>query len=287
MATYAIGDVQGCMRSLRELVNKIQFSPDRDRLWFVGDLVNRGPDSLAVLRYVKALGHSAVTVLGNHDLHLLAVSVGVTPSQKKDTFHEILAAPDCQDLLTWLRHQPLIHRENGFFLVHAGLLPQWTTIQAMTLAREIEAALQSDDFKSTLPYIYYRTVPPAWNDDLPERTRWGLATNVMTRVRICSQDGVPDFSFKGPADQIPSGMRPWFQIPTRANRNETIIFGHWSALGVVSQGECVWDRWWMYLGPGVSRPSLRRPKPVSNFLFLILKTGYGLHGDCDNDVLAE
>ena len=126
VATYAIGDVQGCMNSLHQLIDKIQFDPNRDRLWFVGDLVNRGPDSLAVLRYVKSLGSSAVTVLGNHDLHLLAVSTGVTGLQKKDTFHEVLSAPDCKDLLKWLRHQPLIHQEHGFLLVHAGLLPQWT-----------------------------------------------------------------------------------------------------------------------------------------------------------------
>lgn len=249
MATYAIGDVQGCMKSLLQLVDKIQFDPDRDRLWFVGDLVNRGPDSLAVLRYVKALGSSAVTVLGNHDLHLLAVSVGVTGVQKKDSFHEVLSAPDSQELLGWLRHQPLIHQEQGFLLVHAGLLPQWTISQAVTLAREVEAVLQSDDFTRDLPFIYFRSVKRAWNDDLSAHERLGLTTNVMTRIRVCSLEGVPDFSFKGPVDQIPQGMMPWFQIPMRANRNETIMFGHWSALGVVSQdnvlcldGGCVWGR---------------------------------------------
>ena len=132
VATYAIGDVQGCMKSLLQLVDTIQFDPNRDRLWFVGDLVNRGPDSLAVLRYVKGLGSSAVTVLGNHDLHLLAVAAGITGLQKKDSFHEVLSAPDCQELLHWLRHQPLIHQEQGFLLVHAGLLPQWTISQAVT-----------------------------------------------------------------------------------------------------------------------------------------------------------
>lgn len=249
MATYAIGDVQGCMSSLRQLIDQIQFNPARDRLWFVGDLVNRGPDSLAVLRYVKALGSSAVTVLGNHDLHLLAVSIGITGLQKKDSFDEVLSAPDCKNLLDWLRHQPLIHREDGFLLVHAGLLPQWTTSQAVTLAREVEALLQSDDFPRKLPFIYFRSHKRVWSEDLSHQERWGLATNVMTRIRVCSEEGVLNFSFKGPLDQIPRGYMPWFHIPMRATRNETIIFGHWSALGVVSQdnvlgldGGCVWGK---------------------------------------------
>lgn len=249
VATYAIGDVQGCMHSLHQLIDKIQFDPNRDRLWFVGDLVNRGPDSLAVLRYVKSLGSSAVTVLGNHDLHLLAVSMGVTGLQKKDTFHEVLSAPDCNDLLDWLRHQPLIHQEHGFLLVHAGLLPQWTISQAVILAREVETVLRSDELTKNLPFIYFRSHKRVWNDDLSVQERWGLATNVMTRIRVCSEEGVPDFSFKGPVDHIPHGMKPWFQIPLRANQNETIIFGHWSALGVVSQdnvlcldGGCVWGK---------------------------------------------
>ncbi len=249
VATYVIGDVQGCMKSLRQLIEKIQFEPGQDRLWFVGDLVNRGPDSLAVLRYVKALGSSAVTVLGNHDLHLLAVSAGVTGIQKKDSFDEVLMAPDCEELLAWLRHQSLIHQAQDCILVHAGLLPQWTISQAVHLAREIEALLQSDDFATNLPFIYFRNGKRTWNENLSAQERWGLATNVMTRIRVCSEGGVPDFSFKGPLDQIPQGLRPWFQIPKRANLNETIIFGHWSALGVVSQdnvlcldGGCVWGK---------------------------------------------
>lgn len=249
MATYAIGDVQGCMTSLRQLIAKIQFDPDRDRLWFVGDLVNRGPDSLAVLRYVKGLGRSAVTVLGNHDLHLLAVSSGITGFRKEDSFQEVLSAPDCKELLAWLRHQPLIHQEHDFLLVHAGLLPHWTIGQALTLAREVEAVLQSDDFSRHLPFIYFRSMTRTWKEDLSDQERWGLTTNVMTRIRVCSEEGVPDFSFKGPVREIPQGLIPWFQISTRANKEETIIFGHWSALGVVSQnnvlcldGGCVWGK---------------------------------------------
>ena len=251
LATYVIGDVQGCMNPLRQLLDQIQFDPDRDRLWFVGDLVNRGPDSLSVLRYVKSLGRSAVLVLGNHDLHLLAVSAGINKLQKRDSFQDVLSAPDCQELLKWLRYQPLIHREHGFLLVHAGLLPQWTISQAVTLAREVEAALQSDDFARNLPFIYFssRTMQGAWKDDLSARDRLGWAANVMTRLRVCSLEGIPDFSFKGTIDQIPKGLMPWFHIPTRASRNETILFGHWSALGTVSQdnvhcldGGCVWGR---------------------------------------------
>jgi bis(5'-nucleosyl)-tetraphosphatase (symmetrical) len=161
----------------------------------------------------------------------------------------VLSAPDCQELVDWLRHQPLIHQEHGVLLVHDGLLPQWTTNQAVTLAREVEAILRSDDFTSNLPFIYFRNGKRAWNDDLSVQERWGLATNVMTRIRVCTKEGVPDFSFKGPLDQIPQGLMPWFQIPRRANQNETIIFGHWSALGVVSQdnvlcldGGCIWGK---------------------------------------------
>ena len=249
VATYVIGDVQGCMNSLGQLIDIIQFKPGQDRLWFVGDLVNRGPDSLAVLRYVKGLGPAALTVLGNHDLHLLAVSAGITGLQKKDSFQEVLLAPDCKELLDWLRYQPLIHHEQSFVLVHAGLLPQWTTNQALTLAREIEAILRSDDFAREMPFIYFRSMKRAWNDTLTDRERWGLATNVMTRIRICSEEGVPDFSFKGPVNEIPQGMKPWFQITNRAHQTETIIFGHWSALGVVLQDEvlcldggCVWGK---------------------------------------------
>ena len=249
VATYAIGDVQGCMTSLRQLIDIIQFDPERDRLWFVGDLVNRGPDSLAVLRFVKSLGHSAITVLGNHDLHLLAVSIGITALQKKDSFQEVLSAPDGQELLNWLRHRPLIHQEHGVLLVHAGLLPQWTIAQAVTLAREVEAILRSDDFTRNFPFIYFRDGEKAWNDELSPPKRWGLATNVMTRIRVCSKEGIPDFSFKGPLNQIPQDLMPWFQNPLRANQDQTIIFGHWSALGVLSQdnvlcldGGCVWGR---------------------------------------------
>ena len=249
MATYAIGDVQGCMTALRKLIDLIQFNPAHDRLWFVGDLVNRGPDSLAVLRFVKGLGSSAMTVLGNHDLHLLAVWTGVTSLNRKDTLQETLSAQDCEDLLTWLRHQPLLHREGNFLLVHAGLLPRWTISQSSALAHEVESALREDNFQEYLPSIYYRQAQALWRENLSKSERLGLTTNVLTRIRVCSPEGIPEFSFKGPPDQIPKGYAPWFNIPDRVCHDETIIFGHWSALGVIVHDNligldagCVWGR---------------------------------------------
>ena len=239
MATYAIGDVQGCFSSLRKLVKQVGFDPARDRLWFVGDLVNRGPDSLAVLRFVKSLGSAAITILGNHDLHLLAVRWGIAPSRKKDTFQKVLSAPDAEELLTWVRHQPLVHQENGFLMVHAGVLPQWTVSQTVDLAHEVEVALRSDDFATALPFIYYRNGQTVWRKNLSFKDRLGLTTNVLTRLRICSPSGVPEFSFTGPPDQAPKGLIPWFQVPTRATKEDTIVFGHWSALGVHIQKNVV------------------------------------------------
>ena len=249
MATYVIGDVQGCMPALRKLVDLVQFDPAHDCLWFAGDLVNRGPESLAVLRFVKSLGRAALTVLGNHDLHLLAIWAGVTTLNRKDTLQSVLSAPDCDELLTWLRYQPLLHQEGQYLLVHAGLLPQWTCAQAVSLAREVETALQDDDFRKHLPIIYFRPAQACWKNDLSEMERLGLTTNILTRIRVCSPNGTPDLSFKGTLDQIPQGYMPWFQVPNRGSHTHTILFGHWSALGVVIQenligldGGCVWGR---------------------------------------------
>lgn len=251
MAIYAVGDVQGCYRSLCRLVETIGFDPGQDRLWFVGDLVNRGPDSASVLRFVKQLGSAAVTVLGNHDVHLLAVWAGVTASRDEDTLDSVLTAPDCEDLLTWLRRQPLIHREANYLLVHAGLLPQWTSAQAVALAREVEEVLRGEDFRSALSSIYFlsREDMPAWREDLPRPARLGLITNVLTRIRVCTTDGVPLFSFAGPPDAVPAGYLPWFEVPGRRSLDDTVIFGHWSALGVrvtrrliALDGGCVWGR---------------------------------------------
>lgn len=248
MATYAIGDIQGCMSALRSLLNHIKFDQAQDRLWFVGDLVNRGPDSLEVLRFVKQLGPSAVTVLGNHDIHLLALWSQVTQPGRKDTLQPVLSAPDADELLHWLRHRSLLHAEDGFVMIHAGILPSWSLSQATALAREVEEALQQDNFQDVLPAIYFRK-----NVDLSaqksRKERLGFTTNVLTRLRVCTKEGVPEFSFKGPPTERPPGYFPWFQIPNRVTHHETIIFGHWSALGIVQEehivaldGGCVWGR---------------------------------------------
>ena len=248
MATYAIGDIQGCLGALQRLLEHIKFDQDQDRLWFVGDLVNRGPQSLEVLRFVKQLGTSAVTVLGNHDIHLLARWSQIAHPGRKDTLEPILSAPDAEELLHWLRFQPLVHSEDGYTMVHAGMLPSWSLAQATALAREVEDALQRDNFQDILPAIYFQKggAPSAtWSTE----KRLGFTTNILTRLRVCTHEGVPDFSFKGPPGEAPQGYYPWFQVPTRATQHETIIFGHWSALGIVHQehiiaidGGCVWGR---------------------------------------------
>ncbi|NKB81131.1 MAG: symmetrical bis(5'-nucleosyl)-tetraphosphatase [Nitrospirales bacterium] len=246
MATYAIGDVQGCFSALRKLLEQVQFDPSVDRLWFVGDLVNRGPESLAVLRYIKGLGEAATTVLGNHDLHLLAVAAGIADQHRNDTIQEILDAPDSEDLLHWVRQQPLLYRESDYVLVHAGLLPQWTVEQAATLAQEVEQALRSDDYVMSLKSLY-RSREVVWNPEMPVANRLGFVTNVLTRIRVCSKEEHLNLSYKGPPAQAPDGYEPWYQIVPIAPRKETIIFGHWSALGVLIQdshlaldGGCVW-----------------------------------------------
>jgi len=248
MATYVIGDIQGCMGALQRLLDHIQFDQAQDRLWFVGDLVNRGPHSLDVLRFVKQLGTSAVTVLGNHDIHLLALWSHITQPGRKDTLEPILSAPDADELLHWLRFRPLLHAEYDFVMIHAGMLPSWSIAQATALAREVEEALQRDDFQDILPAIYFRKVL-APSAHLTTEERLGFTTNVLTRLRICTHEGVPEFSFKGPPAEAPPGYFPWFQIPNRSTQHDTIIFGHWSALGIVQEqhlvavdGGCVWGR---------------------------------------------
>ncbi|HJU04787.1 MAG TPA: symmetrical bis(5'-nucleosyl)-tetraphosphatase [Nitrospiraceae bacterium] len=248
MATYAIGDVQGCFSALQQLVDLIGFNRDRDRLWFVGDLVNRGPDSLSVLRWVKNLGESAVTVLGNHDLYLLAVAEGVTHPRSSDTLKEVLTAPDRRELLAWLRQRPFFHLANDFALIHAGLLPQWTVARAATLAAEVEAALQSDQYRTFLGSLYDPKLnATCWTDDLAGPARLKMITNVFTRIRVCTETGAMDFSYKGPLAALPPGLIPWFQVPHRQSADTTLICGHWAALGLHVQDHllaidtgCVW-----------------------------------------------
>ncbi len=235
MATYAIGDIQGCFAALQRLIETIRFDPIQDRLWFVGDLVNRGPDSLSVLRYVKGLGQAAVMVLGNHDLHLLAVAAGIIPLRHKDTLQAILAAPDRKDLLAWLRQQPLLHWDNGFVLVHAGLLPQWTIGTAEALAREVEQALRTEDYRTFLRALSEDRHPSRWSDDLTGTERLGVIAQALTRLRVCTEEGTMDLSFTGPPEQAPIGLLPWFQVPSRKSAETMIICGHWAALGLHMQ----------------------------------------------------
>jgi bis(5'-nucleosyl)-tetraphosphatase (symmetrical) len=248
MATYAIGDLQGCLAPLQRLLDKINVDPIADKLWFVGDLVNRGPDSLATLRFVKSLGERAEVVLGNHDLHLLTVAAGFVKAHRGDTVSDILQAPDREELLSWLRHRPLLHREGGFTMIHAGLLPDWTIAQAQALAREVETALRGADHLKFLATMYGNS-PDRWHDDLSGWDRLRVITNAFTRLRVCSADGVMEFSHKGELAGIPNGFMPWYQVPGRNSANETIICGHWSALGLRLESNllaldtgCLWGR---------------------------------------------
>ncbi len=236
------------MTALRRLLDLIRFDQAQDRLWFVGDLVNRGPHSLDVLRFVKQLGSSAVTVLGNHDIHLLALWCQIAQPSRKDTLQPILSAPDADELLHWLRYRPLLHAEHDYIMIHAGLLPSWSMSQAIDLAHEVEAALQSEHYRDLLPAIYFRKTRKS-SAQLSTEERLGFTANVLTRLRVCTPEGLPEFSFKGPPKEAPPGYFPWFRIPNRATEHKTIIFGHWSALGIVQEkhiialdGGCVWGR---------------------------------------------
>ncbi len=232
MATYAIGDIQGCYDSLCQLLEVCAFDPARDRLWLVGDLVNRGPRSLETLRFVRGLGEAAVTVLGNHDLYLLMVAFGGARKRgKDDTIQPILDAPDGSELLHWLRHQPLCHTEGNFCMVHAGLLPQWTASQARKLAAEVEVRLQADDFIKALKNMW-GSEPAAWSDDLRGWERMRVVVNAMTRMRFCTPEGVMEFHTKGELAKAPAGHLPWFEAPKRKSADTVLVTGHWSALGL-------------------------------------------------------
>jgi bis(5'-nucleosyl)-tetraphosphatase (symmetrical) len=247
MATYAIGDVQGCHEALQRLVQHIRFDPTIDRLWFVGDLVNRGPDSLEVLRYVKTLGDSARTVLGNHDLFLLAVAEGIVDLRAKDTICDVLGAEDSHELIQWLRHQPLHVFESPFFMVHAGLLPQWTVAEAASLARQVEAALSGPDYRAALQAIFHAKAA-TWNPTLQDSARLATIARVLTKLRACTPSGEMS-NFSGPPQEVPVGYEAWFNIPGRKSADATLITGHWAALGLhiepnllaIDSG-CVWGR---------------------------------------------
>ncbi|TRZ96584.1 MAG: symmetrical bis(5'-nucleosyl)-tetraphosphatase [Rhodocyclaceae bacterium] len=231
MAIYAIGDIQGCFREFQQLLTAIAFDRTCDRLWLVGDLVNRGPQSLEVMRFVKDLGDAAVTVLGNHDLHLIMLAEGKSRLREDDTLGPILAAPDREELLAWLRAQPLIHAENGHVMVHAGLLPQWSVPQALALGGEVESALRDRNFRKFLGHMW-GSDPNAWRDDLTGWDRLRVIVNAMTRMRFCTPEGVMEFRTKGETAGAPPGYLPWFEVPDRKSSGQVLITGHWSALGL-------------------------------------------------------
>lgn len=232
MATYAVGDIQGCYDSLQALLARCDFDPTVDRLWLVGDLVNRGPKSLTTLRFIRSLGDAAVTVLGNHDLYLLMVAEGGAKFRgKDDTLQEILDAPDCDDLLDWLRHQPLCYTEGDYCMVHAGLLPQWTAARARELAGEVERALQGPNFREFILNLW-GSEPAGWSDDLSGWQRLRVIVNAMTRMRFCTLEGIMEFKVKGKLANAPAGHLPWFDLPDRQSRDAVLVTGHWSALGL-------------------------------------------------------
>lgn len=232
MATYAIGDVQGCYDSLCRLLERCCFDPASDRIWLVGDLVNRGPRSLETLRLIKSLGPAALTVLGNHDLYLLMVAEGGAKFRAKDdTLQAIFDAPDAAELMLWLRQQPLCHTEDNFCMVHAGLLPQWTADKARALAREVEAALQGPDYAKFIRNLW-GSEPAAWSDDLSGWPRLRAIVNAMTRMRFCTAAGVMEFKAKGKLANAPGGYLPWFDVPDRQSADSVLVTGHWSALGL-------------------------------------------------------
>jgi bis(5'-nucleosyl)-tetraphosphatase (symmetrical) len=246
MAVYLIGDAQGCDAALGRLLEAVSFSPSRDTAYLLGDLVNRGPESLAVLRRVMQLGSAARCILGNHDLHLLAAAHGLRPLHPSDTLQDILSASDRNALLNWLRHQPLARHEYGLLMVHAGVLPSWSATKTIALASEVQTILQSPDYPDFLRHMYGNE-PSAWSDTLqgPERAR--VIVNALTRLRFCSAGGEMEFATKEGAASAPPGYRPWFEVPGRLTADTPIACGHWSTLGLVQRENllcldtgCVW-----------------------------------------------
>ena len=250
MSLYLIGDVQGCDGALQRLLDEISFSPSRDTLYFLGDLVNRGPDSAGVLRRLMGYADSAQSVLGNHDLHLLAVAHGVRPAHRKDTLQPILDAPDRQAMLDWLRHQRMARLErldgHEVLMVHAGVQPSWTASKTIALAAEVESVLQSAKLGSFLQDMYGNE-PTLWTDNLTGSARLRVIVNTLTRLRFCTERGDMEFDAKESAAAAPAGFMPWFEVPTRQTRHITVAFGHWSTLGWLARPDvlsldtgCVW-----------------------------------------------
>lgn len=246
MSLYLIGDVQGCDAPLARLLDKIGFSPSRDTLYLLGDLVNRGPSSDAVLRRLMGYGDSARCLLGNHDLSLIAVARGHRTPHPNDTMDPVLRAPDREVLLDWLRHQPLAIHEHGLLMVHAGVLPQWDVAQVLALSHEVQAALCGDDPDAFLSQMFGNE-PARWDDGLQGVARLRVAVNALTRLRYCTADGTMLLKASGHPDQAPAGTMPWFTVPGRRTAGVCMAVGHWSMLGVMLRPDllaldsgCVW-----------------------------------------------
>jgi bis(5'-nucleosyl)-tetraphosphatase (symmetrical) len=237
MSIYAIGDIQGCYDDLLRLLDTISFNENTDQLWFAGDLVNRGPKSLETLRFVKSLGTAAVTVLGNHDLHLLAASCAQKLSNKKDTLLPVLEAPDRDELIDWLRHLPLFHYNDDFCLLHAGLPPQWDFKQTQKMALIAEQALRGLNYQVFLKQMYGNK-PNVWSSNLKGVEKLRFIINCFTRMRYCDVNGRLDFVHRGPLGSQPKHLMPWFEVPKRKNADMRIIFGHWSTLGYYEGPNC-------------------------------------------------
>jgi bis(5'-nucleosyl)-tetraphosphatase (symmetrical) len=251
MPVYAIGDIQGCYDPFRRLLDKLGFDPANDRLWLTGDLVNRGPKSLKTLRFVRKLGDTALTVLGNHDLHLIAVANGIgDPRERKGSLAKLLRADDCDELIDWLRMRPLAHFSRSFntLIVHAGLHPRWTVKKALARAAEVEAVLRGPDYREFLPNLYGNS-PSRWSGKLTGNKRLRYIVNCLTRIRMIHADGRLDFEHKGPPADAAEDLMPWFDAPDARWREARIVFGHWSAVGLIVKPElvgidtgCVWNR---------------------------------------------
>lgn len=276
MAVFAVGDIQGCYQDLRRLLDRVGFDAEEDNLWLTGDLVNRGPESLDVLRFVKSLPRPAVSVLGNHDLHLLAVAAGTEQARAADTFEQVLAAEDRDELLDWLRRRPLLHHDDdlGYTLLHAGLPPQWDLAQATACARELETVLRGDAYVDFLRQMYGNR-PARWSPSLAGAERLRFIVNCFTRLRYCNAEGELELKTKSAPGSQPKGFLPWFEVPGRRSAKLHILFGHWSTLGVVRGHNvhaldtgCVWGgkltalrldgddsgRWYAVDCPGAQRP---------------------------------
>ncbi len=243
---YLVGDLQGCCNPFERLLQTLDFSPSRDHVYVLGDLVNRGPDSLGVLRRLRGLDNAATCLLGNHDLHLLAVAHGVRKPHRSDTLDEILNAPDRDDWLNWIRQQRLAVHAHGWLMVHAGVVPQWDAAQTVALAAEVEAMLAGPDLGEFLTRMYGNE-PERWDDSLQGVPRWRCVVNSLTRLRFCSADGTMEFATKDGSDGAPDGFMPWFDVPGRRTEGTPVAFGHWSTLGLINRDDllaldtgCVW-----------------------------------------------